>query len=147
MSSEVESRKPVSKLGLATVGIFGGLATGLVALTFPFILPAFRKVVLPYIPATPLQIENVLKAVQHQRPFSAPIKPIPTSCRVIDLGSGDGRIVNMALLFIDMLINYLNVHLQVIECAKQGIRSHGVELNPWYILLIDDATHALPRNH
>lgn len=47
----------------------------------PFVSPALRKYCLPYIPATDTQIENVLKALSGK------------SGKLIDLGSGDGRIV------------------------------------------------------
>jgi len=111
--SDQNERTSSKSAGLVAVGIFGGLATAIMGLTLPFVWPAFRKVVLPYVPATEQQICNVLQALKHERAHlrrSAPTKAL----RVIDLGSGDGRIV--------------------IECAKHGIQSHGVELNPWLVL-------------
>lgn len=51
-------------------------------ISIPFISPAFRRICLPYIPATPKQIENVILALGNP------------SGKVVDLGSGDGRIVN-----------------------------------------------------
>jgi hypothetical protein len=52
---------------------------------FPFIVPAFRKICLPYVPATTAQVENVVKAIAKN----------PTEKRnLIDIGSGDGRIVS-----------------------------------------------------
>ncbi|KAH7640865.1 methyltransferase-like protein [Dermatophagoides farinae] len=69
---DVDVRNPDKRRKFAawlSIGVFGGLATGLVTITLPFIIPAFRKIVLPYVPATVEQIENVLKAVNYRRPF------------------------------------------------------------------------------
>lgn len=88
MSTEfINNRKKVTVL--LTAGIFGGLATGMIAIAWPFILPAFRRVVLPYVPATTTQIDNVLKAIHYKRPFDKNLDK-----NIIDLGSGDGRIVS-----------------------------------------------------
>lgn len=51
------------------------------ALCLPFVSPALRKICLPYVPATTQQVENVLKALEGR------------SGTLVDLGSGDGRIV------------------------------------------------------
>ena len=69
-------------LGLSLAAIFGftGLATIIVA--FPFIKPGFRKICLPYVPASEVQVSNVLQALKG---FEG---------KVIDLGSGDGRLVS-----------------------------------------------------
>ena len=61
---------------------------------------------LPYVPATTKQLENVRTALilyGHQR-----------GSRIVDIGSGDGRIVHLA--------------------AQQGYLAHGIELNPWLVL-------------
>lgn len=69
-------------LGLTLAAVFGftGLATIVVA--FPFIKPGFRKICLPYVPASDIQVSNIVKALE--------------GCKgnVIDLGSGDGRLVS-----------------------------------------------------
>ncbi|XP_054161950.1 ATP synthase subunit C lysine N-methyltransferase-like [Oppia nitens] len=90
---------------IASIGIavFGGVSVSLLAISLPFVWPAFRRQVLPYIPATDTQVRNVLSLLRRSETKS-----------VIDLGSGDGRIV--------------------IECARLGLQSHGVELNPWLVL-------------
>nr|XP_022902777.1 protein FAM173B [Onthophagus taurus] len=101
-----ESNSPknasISKTGKIFIAITGGVATGLTILCAPFVIPALRKVCLPYVPATTHQITNVLKALKGRRG------------NLIDLGSGDGRIV--------------------IEAAKNDFISHGVELNPWLVV-------------
>lgn len=64
------------------VFFIGGLGIGLTAVSLPFIFPFFRRVCLPYVPATDKQISNVLEALRGR------------SGTLIDLGSGDGRIVS-----------------------------------------------------
>lgn len=71
------------------------------AVATPFITPALRKICLPFVPATTKQIENVVKMLQSRR---GPL---------VDIGSGDGRIV--------------------IAAAKEGFTAVGYELNPWLV--------------
>ncbi|CAG2107331.1 unnamed protein product [Medioppia subpectinata] len=97
------SRSRGETIARVGVAVFGGVGVGLLAISLPFVWPALRRQVLPYIPATTSQVQNVLTLVQRSRPKT-----------VIDLGSGDGRLV--------------------IECAKIGVQSYGVELNPWLVL-------------
>lgn len=59
----------------------GGVALGLTVICIPFVSPALRKYCLPFIPATNAQVQNVFKALSG------------TTGRLVDLGSGDGRIV------------------------------------------------------
>lgn len=61
----------------------GGIATAITVVCFPFVSPAFRKICLPYVPATNQQIKNVMQALNNR------------SGSLIDLGSGDGRIVSL----------------------------------------------------
>lgn len=96
--NSVQPQKTRNVAGLVTVGIFGGLATATIAVALPFVWPAFRKIVLPYVPATTTQVENVLQALKHRRAHLPESKPKITSAdqpRMIDLGSGDGRIVSI----------------------------------------------------
>lgn len=81
--------------------ITGGIAAGLTIICVPFVSPALRKYCLPYIPATDTQVNNVFKALGSRKG------------KLIDLGSGDGRIV--------------------LEGAKRNFEAHGVELNPWLV--------------
>lgn len=90
-----------SKLGLYLLGITGGIATAISVICVPFVSPAFRKICLPYVPATTQQVHNVLKALEGR------------SGSLIDLGSGDGRIV--------------------FATAKAGFKAYGIELNPWLV--------------
>ncbi|ESN92699.1 hypothetical protein HELRODRAFT_135380, partial [Helobdella robusta] len=83
---------------LGVTGISFGL---LCAATTPFLLPAFRRICLPYVPATEVQMKNIFQALSGRKG------------NLIDLGSGDGRIV--------------------IEAARQGFVAVGVELNPWLV--------------
>ncbi|OXA44060.1 ATP synthase subunit C lysine N-methyltransferase isoform X2 [Folsomia candida] len=89
-------------LGLVVAGVIGGGALLLSAICVPFVTPALRKICLPYVPATTSQVENVIKALKGRKGT------------LVDLGSGDGRIV--------------------LEAAKVGFKSTGVELNPWLVM-------------
>lgn len=96
-------RKPVkSRKGLILVGVTGSVAVGLSIVSAPFVLPAFRRFCLPYIPATCAQVRNVFTALERRKGS------------LIDLGSGDGRIV--------------------IAGAKKGFQATGIELNSLLVL-------------
>lgn len=101
-SSGTKTKFQLSTTGKILVGVTGGMAVGLTVICAPFISPALRKFCLPYIPATNDQLSNVLSALKGR------------SGTLLDLGSGDGRIV--------------------LESAKNNFVSHGVELNPWLVL-------------
>ncbi|XP_063317882.1 ATP synthase subunit C lysine N-methyltransferase [Pelmatolapia mariae] len=94
-------RKGRSRIGLVVTGLVGGSLVALYAVAAPFVAPALRKVCLPFVPATTTQVENVLKALRAR------------SGTLVDIGSGDGRIV--------------------IAAAKHGFRASGFELNPWLV--------------
>lgn len=66
--------------------LLGGIATAISVICIPFVSPAFRKICLPYVPATSQQIRNVLQALEGR------------TGSLIDLGSGDGRIVNIVFI-------------------------------------------------
>ncbi|XP_060533754.1 ATP synthase subunit C lysine N-methyltransferase isoform X2 [Cylas formicarius] len=98
--SETTSAKPVK---ISPAGkILVGITVGLTVICAPFISPAFRKICLPYIPATSEQLKNIVVALRGKKGT------------LLDLGSGDGRIV--------------------LEAAKHNFVSHGIELNPWLVL-------------
>ncbi|XP_032193658.1 ATP synthase subunit C lysine N-methyltransferase isoform X9 [Mustela erminea] len=90
-----------SSWGFLFTGIVGGTLVAVYAVATPFLTPALRKICLPFVPATTKQIENVVKML-HCRTGS-----------LVDIGSGDGRIV--------------------IAAAKAGFRAVGYELNPWLV--------------
>lgn len=102
----LQSGTPVEPAKLSPVGKFliyttGGVAVGISVICLPFVAPALRKVCLPYVPATTEQLSGVAKALAGR------------SGRLLDVGSGDGRIVFTA--------------------AKAGFMADGVELNPWLV--------------
>ncbi|XP_020289778.1 protein FAM173B [Pseudomyrmex gracilis] len=101
MSNSESPQRSSSKLGLFFVAATGGIATAITVVCFPFVSPAFRKICLPYVPATNQQIKNVMQALNNR------------SGSLIDLGSGDGRIV--------------------LAAAKRGFQAHGIELNVWLV--------------
>ncbi|XP_053977667.1 ATP synthase subunit C lysine N-methyltransferase [Hylaeus volcanicus] len=103
LNNTANKPRKVSKYGLYLTGITGGIATAISIICIPFVSPAFRKICLPYVPATRQQVQNVLEALEG------------CTGSLIDLGSGDGRIVFAA--------------------AKAGFKAHGIELNSclvWY---------------
>ncbi|KAM9576172.1 ATP synthase subunit C lysine N-methyltransferase isoform 3-T5 [Guaruba guarouba] len=85
---------------LVTAGV-GGTLVALYGVVLPFVTPALRRVCLPFVPATSTQIQNVLKMLENR------------SGSLVDIGSGDGRIV--------------------IAAAKMGFKAVGYELNPWLV--------------
>jgi len=97
--------KPRSWGGLAAFAAVSAITGGLVAVSVPFILPAFRKVCLPYVPATTTQVKHVAQALGRASGRRAQ--------NVAEIGSGDGRIA--------------------FEVAKQGYNVVGYELNPWLV--------------
>lgn len=100
--------------------VSGGVAVALSAICLPFVLPALRKVCLPYVPATDTQVANVMRALGERagRPVAVRLRKAASGLsgtrKLVDIGSGDGRIV--------------------LEAAKAGYKAHGVELNPWLVL-------------
>lgn len=100
-SSTSESPRKLSAAGKTLIYTTGGLALGVSIVCIPFVSPALRKVCLPYVPATTEQLSAVAKALANR------------SGKLLDVGSGDGRIVFTA--------------------AKLGFKAHGVELNPWLV--------------
>ena len=81
-SGSTVSRPKLTKTGKILLGVAGASFVGMCAVTVPFILPAARRVCLPYVPATDTQVHNVMSLLAHCKPG-----------RLVDLGSGDGRIV------------------------------------------------------
>ncbi|XP_054771990.2 ATP synthase subunit C lysine N-methyltransferase-like [Lytechinus pictus] len=106
--------------GLVILGVTGAVVGGLYAVATPFILPAFRRVCLPYVPATTAQVDNVFSVLKRASTSTSTTNQTLNAVRgtevrkiLVDLGSGDGRIV--------------------IEGAKQGYHGVGYELNPWLV--------------
>ncbi|CAH0713765.1 unnamed protein product, partial [Brenthis ino] len=96
--TNIKSTNKNSTLGKVLIYATGGLALGVSIISIPFVSPAFRKICLPYVPATTDQLLGVKLALKGR------------SGRLLDVGSGDGRIVFTA--------------------AKLGFQADGVELNP-----------------
>nr|XP_057917638.1 ATP synthase subunit C lysine N-methyltransferase [Doryrhamphus excisus] len=98
ITKESKSR---SRIGLLVTGVVGSSLVALYAVATPFVAPALRKICLPFVPATTTQVENVLNALRAR------------SGSLVDIGSGDGRIV--------------------IAAARRGFQASGLELNPWLV--------------
>ncbi|XP_011602096.1 adenine nucleotide translocase lysine N-methyltransferase [Takifugu rubripes] len=103
--AELQSRN-LGGWGLAQIGFGTGLA--IYAMWVGILQPGFRKVPLklqvPYIPASKAQVDNVMTLLKGR------------NGGLVDLGSGDGRIV--------------------LEASRRGFSpAVGYELNPWLICL------------
>lgn len=106
-----------SKFGLYSALGIGAVAIGFSIAAIPFLTPALRTHALPYVPATTKQIKNVFKALKIYSSNNnlTYLQPSQTrTVKLIDLGSGDGRIV--------------------FEAAKRGFHATGVELNALLVL-------------
>ncbi|CAN7996710.1 unnamed protein product [Ixodes hexagonus] len=104
LETSAPTRQPSPLLGKIGLAVSGIGAFGIVAVTLPFLSPAFRRICLPYVPATDAQLRNVMSVLQKRTKRSG----------LVDLGSGDGRIV--------------------FEAAKLGFApAVGVDLNPWLV--------------
>lgn len=82
-AADVDRRERIRRLGMAVGCGIGGIGAGIMLLVLPFVTPAFRRFALPYVPATPAQLERVVSYVRGRRG------------KVVDLGSGDGRVVSI----------------------------------------------------
>ncbi|XP_071498692.1 ATP synthase subunit C lysine N-methyltransferase-like [Diadema antillarum] len=114
-ANDHSKRKKLGK-GAIILGVTGAVVGGLYAVATPFVLPAFRRVCLPYVPATTDQVANVFSILRRTAVYQQTHSTVDgTSGKglLVDLGSGDGRIV--------------------IEAAKQGYHGIGYELNPWLV--------------
>lgn len=80
-----EPKRPSNYLGKILIGTSAAVAVGISVVCFPFVSPALRRFTLPFIPATDSQLRNIMKVL----PKDARGKQI----KVLDIGSGDGRIV------------------------------------------------------
>ncbi|KAL3836547.1 hypothetical protein ACJMK2_021971 [Sinanodonta woodiana] len=100
--SGVDALESKAKSEKVILGIFAATFVTFYAISGPFITPGLRRICLPFVPATPKQVQNVMTLLRGRRGS------------LLDIGSGDGRIV--------------------LEAAKQGFQANGVELNLWLVL-------------
>ena len=77
-----KNQRKLSTTGKVVIGVSGAIFVGVCAVTSPFLSPALRKVCLPYVPATTSQVGNVIASLKGRKGS------------VLDIGSGDGRIVS-----------------------------------------------------
>ena len=76
------------------------------ALTVPFALPKLRMYLgAPYLPSSTSAFRSVLQSIPELK---------RDGLRLVDIGSGDGRLV--------------------MEASRMGIQSMGIEVNPWLVL-------------
>ncbi|KAH8268656.1 hypothetical protein KR026_011279 [Drosophila bipectinata] len=103
-ASPKTSKPGMSIGGKVLIAATGGVGLGLSIVCASFVAPAFRRICLPYVPATTEQIQNVLSFL-----------PRNTGGKLLDIGSGDGRIVVAAAQH------------------NKALKTDGVELNPWLV--------------
>ncbi|XP_067618599.1 ATP synthase subunit C lysine N-methyltransferase [Eurosta solidaginis] len=99
------TKKRTSTSAKILIAATGGIGIGLTVICASFVAPAFRRICLPYVPATTHQVRNVLNLL--------PKNTTARRDKLLDIGSGDGRIV--------------------VAAAKNGLLADGVELNPWLV--------------
>lgn len=108
----VNSKPPkLSSAGKIVLAVGASVAAVIYGVATPFVLPGFRKICLPYVPATQQQITNILTCLRGR------------SGSIVDLGSGDGRII------ISVMQANLNNGYEL-NLSK----GEGVELNSWLVL-------------
>ena len=107
---ETKKERKISRTGKVLLGVTGGIFSGICAITIPFVSPALRRVCLPYVPATSRQVDNVMQLLKGR------------SGAVVDLGSGDGRIVSKIKLTISEKVTVkicVNMVIFVTECSER----------------------------
>ena len=77
---------------MVVAGVAGAVGVGISLVAIPFVTPALRRVCIPYVPATPAQLANVSRALALDE------KPAESKGPLVDLGSGDGRVVSIVFL-------------------------------------------------
>uniref|UniRef100_A0A0M3HQB1 Xenotropic and polytropic retrovirus receptor 1 n=2 Tax=Ascaris TaxID=6251 RepID=A0A0M3HQB1_ASCLU len=119
-------------MGLSGMLIAGTIGAGALAITLasvPFVAPGLRRVCLPYVPATVRQLRHVADALSKcDQNFISPI---------VDLGSGDGRVVKMK--FGEQLASHLTP-----EWRKQYIRYEELK-SLLYDMMLEVPTEEDPR--
>nr|XP_014339463.1 PREDICTED: uncharacterized protein LOC102347245 isoform X5 [Latimeria chalumnae] len=98
--------------GLIVTGAVGGALVALYAVAVPFVTPALRKICLPFVPATSAQVENVLKMLQSR------------TGSVVDIGSGDGRIVSCGDCCCKTRISGCRIRTKSLVGLVLKVRSH-----------------------
>lgn len=101
-------KKKLSKTAATLIALTGGIGVGLTVVCASFVAPAFRKYCLPYVPATNQQISNVLSVV-----------PRNIQGKLLDIGSGDGRIVLGKLFSSLSCIHSLSFNNHSLPCSRR----------------------------
>lgn len=94
------------------LALVGGTVVLFTCLSFPFVLPGFRKIAIPWMTTPKRVIREALDIVLVQK-----LKSKKQNIKMCDLGSGDGRTIIAAALH----------NKQVVVHGK------GYELNPWLV--------------
>ena len=86
------------------LGLFGGTAVGILAVSVPFIAVTKKGASLPFIPATEWQMKNIESGITRH---------VTDRSNFIDIGSGDGRITLLGADYFE--------------------KSQGIEINRWLV--------------
>ena len=100
-SNSVQSKRSFSSR-LAVACAIGTAAASLVCILTPFVSPGFRKMCLPYVPATTKQLSYVAQLLRH-----AEVHERRHIGSLLDIGSGDGRVVSLLLTHPPKLTSWL----------------------------------------
>lgn len=107
------------RVALGVVAAMAGILAGI----SPFLTPALRKHVLPYVPATDGQLADVIALCRRALASTGSGHDRSTPLRMIDLGSGDGRVVRALWRAFGKDGTF---------CDKVSVT--GVEMNWWLVL-------------
>lgn len=115
VQGETSGSSVKKRVGVIATCALGGSLVALYAISGPFIAPALRKICLPFVPATNTQVNNVLRVLQSR------------SGTLVDIGSGDGRIVS-----------HVDIKFNALEDSVQNIVESIPTLIPTPILIQND---------
>jgi hypothetical protein len=117
------------KIGLAAAAVFGLTSVAIAAVSVPFLSPGLRRICLPYVPATDVQVANVISALRG------------CSGSLVDCGSGDGRIVFAAarsgFKAVGVELNFWLVLFSRIRAKMMGLSSDSVRFERRDLFQVD----------
>lgn len=135
LADQDDKPRGMTTTGMAVAGACAAVVAGICGVCWPFIAPAIRKHCLPYVPATDTQVRRVVTS-RHTHP--AQLDHIMKACRqvsartIVDLGSGDGRIVIRAAQ--EGYKVRMHHRCSVPTSTEKLLQATGYELNPWLVL-------------
>ena len=89
--------------GIIATGAVFAVVGGVYVVATPFVTPAFRRICLPFVPATEQQVKNVFKVLDGRKGT------------LVDLGSGDGRLVSIIIYSMQIMNVYDHDECNVLQ--------------------------------